>query len=102
MTNSKTSHRSNVLMMMAMFSVMVVMSPRPARAQQDVDPTYYDPWAPATPLVHVVSHANAPKKTAQANQAQTAVQAKKEKAKLTSTSAQKDAKLKHAAQAKQS
>jgi hypothetical protein len=97
MTNEKSSHKGNVLILMAMFGVMVVMSPRPARAQQDVDPTWYNPWAPATPVVaHVVSHANATKTTAQANHGQktlTAASATKAKTKLTSTSTQKTAKL---------
>jgi hypothetical protein len=102
MKNATNSNRSNVLILMAMFGVMVVMSPRPARAQQDVDPTWYDPWTPATPVVaHVVSHANHTT-TAQANQAQT-LKAKKENVKLTSGSTQKTAKLhKTTVQAKQS
>jgi hypothetical protein len=95
MTHEKSSNRSNVLILMAMFGVMVVMSPRPAQAQQDVDPTWYNPWTPATPVVaHVVSHANQAQPATQANQAQAAVQAKREKAKLTATPAQKTAKLK--------
>jgi len=114
MKSSTSSNRSNVLILMAMFGVMLVMSPRPARAQQDVDPTYYDPWAPATPVVaHVVSHANATKTTPEAKQEKALTEAQsapatKEKAKLTSTSShstssQKTAKLhKTATQAKQS
>lgn len=107
MTHEKSSHKGNVLILMAVFGVMVVMSPRPARAQQDVDPTWYDPWTPATPVVaHVVSHANATKTTAQANHGQkalTTAPATKAKAQLTSTSSQKTAKLhKTTVQAKQS
>lgn len=104
MKNSKNSGRGNVLILMALFGLMVVMSPRRADAQQDVDPTWYDPWTPATPVVaHVVSHANTPKVTAQANQAQTKSEAKKENAKLTSGSTQKTAKLhKTSAQSNQS
>ena len=107
MKNSKSSNGSNVLILMALFGLMVVMSPRPARAQQDVDPTWYNPWTPATPVVaHVVSHANATKATAEANQekkAVTAAPATKEKAQVTSTSPQKTAKLhKTATQSKQS
>jgi hypothetical protein len=103
MKKATNSNRSNVLILMAMFGVMVVMSPRAARAQQDVDPTWYDPWAPATPVVaHVVSHANHAT-NAQSNQAQTTLKAKKEDAKLTTGSTQKAAKLhKTAVQAKQS
>jgi len=103
-----TNHKSGVLILMALFGILVVMSPRPARAQQDVDPTWYNPWAPAAaPVVaHVVSHANTAKTTAQTNQSQktlTAAPAQKEKAKLTSASPQKTAKLhKTATQANQS
>jgi hypothetical protein len=97
MTNEKSSHKGNVLILMAMFGLMVVMSPRPARAQQDVDPTWYNPWAPATPVVaHVVSHANATKTSAEANHGQktlTAAPPTKAKAQLTSTPTQKAAKL---------
>lgn len=97
MTNSKSSNKGSVLILMAMFGVMVVMSPRPARAQQDVDPTWYNPWTPATPVVaHVVSHANATKTTAQVNNGQktlAAAPATKAKAQMTSTSSQKTAKL---------
>jgi hypothetical protein len=103
MKNATNSNRSNVLILMAMFGIMVVMSPRPARAQQDVDPTWYDPWTPATPVVaHVVSHANHAT-NAQSNQAQTTLKGKKEDAKLTTGSTQKTAKLhKTTVQAKQS
>jgi hypothetical protein len=101
MKSSTSSNRSNVLILMAVFAVMVVMSPRPARAQQDVDPTWYNPWTPETPVVaHVVSHANTTKTTAEANHGQktlTPAPATKEKAKLTSGSTQKTADLQKAA-----
>jgi hypothetical protein len=97
MANEKNSHKGSVLILMAIFGLMVVMSPRPARAQQDVDPTWYNPWTPETPVVaHVVSHANATKTTAEANQGKktlTAAPATKVKAQTTSTSTQKTAKL---------
>jgi hypothetical protein len=84
MKKSTGSRGSRILVMMAMLGAMVMASPRPVRAQQDVDPTWYDPWAPATPVVaHVVAHANPPQAT---------VHAKKEKAK-TASSSQRTAKL---------
>jgi len=105
MKKSKSSSRS-VVIMMALFGVMVVMSPRRADGQQDVDPTWYDPWTPATPVVaHVVSHANATQTTAKANEGQKALPAatrQSAKAKLTSGSTQKTAKLHKIAQSKQS
>jgi len=52
MNSSKNSRTSRTLPMIALLlGTIITTLPRPALAQQDVDPTWFNPWAPSTAIV---------------------------------------------------
>jgi hypothetical protein len=59
MKNSKGFSQCRVPAFMAMLLAIVTVLMLPAYGQQEVDPGWYDPWAPNTAAVHTIQPASA-------------------------------------------